>query len=137
MNKGRAMALSITIATVLLMIISILHPNASAVALADAGTTSFLRPASTPELAVENLAREIGQRAWPRAYASLANKAEFSEGDFVRDLTGSQLSLRTYATLDHFDVRPLHATANDAQVQLNCAGPASLALLQIPKSCTW
>ena len=28
------------------------------------------------------------------------------------------MSLRSYATLDHFDVRPLHATADDADMQL-------------------
>ncbi len=118
MKRGTLLALSITVLTVILVIISILHPNASAVALADAGTTSLLRPPSTPEAAVENLAREIGQRHWERAYDSLANKGEFTQQDLVRDLTGTYLSLRTYASLDHFDVRPLHSTATDAEVQL-------------------
>lgn len=118
MNTGRWLALFITGATILLIVFSLLHPNASAVALADSGTASLLRPSTTPEAAVENLARQIGQRSWESAYASLANRSEFTEPDFVRDLTGSNLSLRTYATLDHFDVRPLHASANDAQVQL-------------------
>ena len=92
MKKGTLLALSITVLTVILVIISILHPNASAVALADAGTTSLLRPPSTPEAAVENLAREIGQRHWERAYDSLANKGEFTQQDLVRDLTGSMSS---------------------------------------------
>jgi hypothetical protein len=34
----------------------------------------------------------------------------------VRDLTGQTLSLRTYATLDSFDVRPLHQSADDAEL---------------------
>ena len=115
---GRLLALTISAATVVLVVIGTLHPNASAVALADSGTSSLLRPSSTPEVAVENLARDIGQRNWAGAYSRLANKGEFAEADLIRDLTGSQLSLRTYATLDHFDVRPLHATANNAEVQL-------------------
>ena len=115
---GRLLALTISAATVALVVIGTLHPNASAVALADSGTSSLLRPSSTPEAAVENLARDIGQRNWAGAYSRLANKGEFAEADLIRDITGSQLSLRTYATLDHFDVRPLHATANDAEVQL-------------------
>lgn len=118
MNKGTLLAISIVVLTVIFVIIGILHPNASAVALADAGTTSLLRPPSTPEAAVENLAREIGQRHWERAYGSLANKGEFTQQDLVRDLTGTYLSLRTYASLDHFDVRPMHSTAQDAEVQL-------------------
>jgi hypothetical protein len=119
MKAGRALALAITAATIVLVIIGTVHPNASAVALADANTSGLLRPPSTAEAAVENLAREIGQRNWSGAYSRLANKGEFSEADLIRDLTGSHLSLRTYATLDHFDVRPLHASTNDAEVQLN------------------
>ena len=102
----------------MLIAIGILHPNQSAAALADAGTTGLLRPSSTPQAAVDNLAREIGGRKWGSAYAKLANKGEFTEQEFVRDLTGSYMSLRTYATLDHFEVRPLHASADDAQMQL-------------------
>jgi hypothetical protein len=118
MSNGRWLALTITAATAVLIVISILHPNESAAALADAGTTGLLRPSSTPQAAVENLARQIGQRQWASAYSKLANKGEFSEQEFVRDLTGTYLSLRTYAALDHFEVRPLHASADDAQVQL-------------------
>jgi hypothetical protein len=120
MNSGRWLALFITVATVLLVIVGTLHPVPAAVALADAGATSLLRPASTPEIAVENLAKEIGQSgSRGAAYNSLANKGEFAEADFVRDLVGSNLSLRSYATLDHYEVRPLHASATDAQVRLN------------------
>jgi hypothetical protein len=118
MNSGRGLALFITAATVVLIVISILHPNQSAAALADAGTTGLLRPSSTPQAAVENLAREIGQRNWGGAYSRLANKGEFSQQEFIRDLTGTYMSLRTYASLDHFEVRPLHASADDAQMQL-------------------
>jgi hypothetical protein len=118
MNNGRWLALAITAATVVLIVFSILHPNESAVALADAGTSGLLRPSSTPQAAVENLARQIGQRQWGSAYSRLANKGEFTEQEFVRDLTGTYISLRSYATLDHFEVRPLHASADDAQMQL-------------------
>src|SRR4051794_5968160 len=114
MKRGRWLATLIFAATALLIAISILYPNQSAEALADAGTTGLLRPSSTPEAAVENLAREIGQRRWGSAYNRLANKGEFTAADFQRDLAGTYLSLRTYATLDHFEVRPLHASQDDA-----------------------
>jgi hypothetical protein len=116
--RGRSLAIIIFLVTAILIAISIVHPNQSAEALADAGTTGLLRPSATPQAAVENLAREIGQRHWASAYSKLANKGEFDLSDFVRDLNGTYTSLRTYATLDHFDVRPLHATADDADMQL-------------------
>lgn len=116
--RGRGLAIIIFLVTAFLIAISIVHPNQSAEALADAGTTGLLRPSATPQAAVENLAREIGQRHWASAYSKLANKGEFDLSDFVRDLNGTYTSLRTYATLDHFDVRPLHATADDAEMQL-------------------
>jgi hypothetical protein len=118
MKRGRLLAFFIVAATALLMVIGILHPTESAVAMAYAGTTGLLRPSSTPEAAAENLARQIGQRQWRTAYSQLANKGEFTQADLQRDLTGTYLGLRTYATLDHFEVKPLHASQDDAQVRL-------------------
>jgi hypothetical protein len=115
MKGGRWLPVVIVAVTALLIAISVVHPNQSAAALADAGTTGLLRPSTTPEAAVENLAREIGQKRWGSAYSKLANKSEFTEADFQRDLTGTYMSLRSYATLDHFEVRPQHASQNEAQ----------------------
>ena len=67
---------------------------------------------------MENLAHDIGRFAWGAAYSSLGNKGEFTQSEFQHDLTGSYLSLRSTATLENFEVRPLHATADEAQVQL-------------------
>jgi hypothetical protein len=66
-------------------------------------------------------------QAWEKAYASLANKAQFTEQEFVHDLTGYYPSLLTYATLDKFEVRPLHASANEAEVSSSCIGLPWLA----------
>jgi hypothetical protein len=118
MKSGRGLALFIFAATIVLIVISILHPNQSAAVLADARTTALLRPSTTAQAAVENLARQIGQRQWGNAYSNLANKGEFTEAEFVRDLNGTYVSLRSLATLDHFEVRPLHESADDAQMQL-------------------
>jgi hypothetical protein len=114
---GGLLAIFLAAVTVFLIVIGTLWPGPSAVAMAGAGA-DLLRPSSTPQAAVDNLAHEIGRNAWERAYSNLANKNEFSEPDFVHDLTGGYSSLRTYATLDTFEVRPLHATATQAQVQL-------------------
>jgi hypothetical protein len=78
----------------------------------------MLRSSSTPEAAVENLGEEIRKQAWEKAYGSLANRAQFTETEFVKDLTGYYPSLLTYTTLDRFEVRPLHASANEAEMEL-------------------
>ena len=117
MIAGRLLAFVVVAATVALIVVGTLWPVPSATALAGSGADLLLF-SSTPQEAVGNLLHEIGRQAWEKAYSSLANKNEFSEADFKRDLTGSYLSLRSYASLDNFDLRPLHASADDAQVQL-------------------
>jgi hypothetical protein len=44
---------------------------------------------SSPKGAAQNLMQEIRRRNWNAAYAMLANKSEFQQADFIRDLTGS------------------------------------------------
>ena len=116
MKTGIVVALLITGATAALIVIGTLWPNPSAVAFA--GEDNILHPSSTPQAALANLAEDIGHQDWERAYASLSNKAEFTEQEFVHDLTGYYPSLRTYATLEKVEQRPLHATANEAVFQL-------------------
>ena len=50
--------------------------------------------------------------------AGLANKAEFTQAQFQRDLTSAYPDLLTYATLDNFEAQPEHATATDADIRL-------------------
>jgi hypothetical protein len=116
-TTGRLLAIFIAVATVALIVVGTLWPVQSAVAMAGSGA-SLLSSSSSAQAAVENLAGEIGRQDWEKAYSSLANKSEFTETEFVRDLTGNYASLRTYATLDSSDLRPLHASADEAQIQL-------------------
>lgn len=116
MNSGRLLAASLGIATVALVAIGTVWPAPSAAAYAGAG--SILRSSSTPEAAVENLGDDIRSQDWQKAYNSLANKAQFTEPEFMHDVTGYYPNLLTYSTLDKFDVRPLHASANEAAIEL-------------------
>jgi hypothetical protein len=109
-------ALLLGIATVALVVIGTLHPVATA--LAYTGGQAFLPAPSTPEIAVRNLAEEITTNDWARAYNSFANRAEFTQTDFRNDVYGYYPSLRTYAALDHFDIRPMRASDSDAQIRL-------------------
>ena len=108
MNSGRLLAIALGVATIALVTIGTLWPAPSAAAYA--GAASMLASSSTAEAAVRNLGDEIRAKAWEKAYDSLANKAQFTEPEFVHDLTGYYPSLLTYSTLDKFEVRPLHAS---------------------------
>jgi hypothetical protein len=116
MNKGRLLAAALIIATVIFIVIGTVKPIPSAEHYA--GGQNLLPSSSTPEEAVRNLGDEIRVRDWGKAYASLANKTQFSEDEFMHDLTGYYANLRTDATLNSFEVRPLHATDNDAEMRL-------------------
>lgn len=114
MKTGGLLAVSIAVVTAVLITIGTLWPVPSAAYWA--GGKSLLRPSTTPQAAVENLGDQLRLRAWGAAYNSLANKAEFTEPELVRDVTGSFLSLRTFANLTNFDIRPLHQSANNAEM---------------------
>lgn len=118
MNSGRGLAFLIAVGTVAFIVVGTLWPVHSA----SAATQIKVRPwgtSSSARDAVNTLLQEIGRRDWKSAYASLANKGEFSEPEFVRDLAGNDGSLRTYAMLDGFDVTPIHASSQEAQFRAN------------------
>jgi hypothetical protein len=116
MKSGRLLAAFLAIATVSLVVIGTLWPVPSA--LAYAGGARLLSFSSTPQAAVEALGDDIRSQDWGKAYAGLANKAQFTQPEFVHDLTGYYPSLLTYATLDNFEVRPLRASDNEADVEI-------------------
>jgi len=79
----------------------------------------FTPKAATPEQAVANLLIDVQRRNWDRAYSGLAktdNRADATS--FKRDWTGTDGSLRTFSNLEAYDARPLHATADEAQMRL-------------------
>jgi len=115
---GRLLALFLAAATVGLIVVGTLWPVPAAAAYAEIGAGTLLHSASTPEEAVDSLANDLSHHAWQKAYSNLSNKSDFSEQDFAHDLSGTYPGLRTYATLDSFQVRPLHEGDNNAEVQL-------------------
>lgn len=116
MNKGGLLAALLMVATIAFIVIGTLWPVPAAVAYAGGG--SLVGSSSTPEEAAINLGNEIRSQDWDKAYAGLANKAQFTEQEFIHDLTGYYPSLRTNATLDNFEVFPLHSDNSEAQVRM-------------------
>jgi len=73
--------------------------------------------AKTPEQAVGKLLNEIQKRNWSAAYSQLADNSNVEEALFTRDLTGNNGSLRTLSGLESWELQPLHATNEEAQVR--------------------
>jgi hypothetical protein len=115
-NKGSLLAAFLFVATAALIVIGTVWPVPSAAAYA--GGVIFAAPPSTPEAAANDLGNEIRGQDWDKAYRSFANKAQFTEQQFVNDIKGTYPSLRTAATLNHFELFPLHAGADEAQIRM-------------------
>jgi len=113
-KQGRLLAFMIALITVALIAVGTIWPVQSAAAMAGAGPR-FLGDSSTPQAAVENVLEQIRRRDFHAAYSALGNQAQFSEAEFVRDLMGKYASLRSYASLDGFDLSPLNASADEAR----------------------
>ena len=116
MNKGYIYAAILVTVTVGLIVSGTVWPAPSAVAYA--GGAALHNLSSTPEEAARTFANEIGDQAWGKAYASLLNRSQFTQSSLQHDFTGYYPSLLSYATLSSFEVLPIHATANNADVNL-------------------
>lgn len=104
------------IVTIVLIAVGTMWPNTSGAPVADSaflGRSDF----STPENAARTLMRSIARHNWTSAYSSLANKSQFTEAAFIRDINGSHEGLRSYAAVQGFDVRPLKVSGEEAQVR--------------------
>ena len=112
MKSGHLLALAIVVVTAGLIAMGTLWPVETASAMAGAAPRTA-GDSSTPQGAAQKILQQIRRREWDAAYSALANKGQFSEPEFVRDLTGSYSSLRSYASLEGFDLRPLNASADE------------------------
>jgi len=74
--------------------------------------------ADTPEGAATNFLTEVQRRNWVRAYAALSKTSAVDQQSFTQEWTGSNGGLRTFSSLEKFDVRPMHATEADADMRV-------------------
>ncbi len=79
------------------------------------------RKGGTPDEAVRALLADIQARNWDAAFAGLDHSNDVQQSDFIREIAGTDGSLRTYSSLQSFDVWPVHADAEHAtmRVRLN------------------
>lgn len=76
------------------------------------------RSASTPEQAVRGLMAQIQARNWNKAYANLDHANGVQQSDLVREIAGTDGSLRTYSVLQSYDVWPLRADEGHATLRV-------------------
>ncbi|MGA7684668.1 MAG: hypothetical protein WCC32_04115 [Terriglobales bacterium] len=113
---GIIFGLVLAVATVALIAIGTIWPNQSNSGVAEPNARVIIS-ASSPQDAVNDLLQQIARREWHSAYELLGNKGEFSETEFKSDLTGEYGSLRSYAMLNQFDLQPLRASADQAEIR--------------------
>ena len=81
--------------------------------------SSELKPATTPEGAVQGLLDHAKSRDFAGAYNYVAKNSNTDEQSFAKDLTARDGSLRTYSSLQKFDTKVLHENDEQALVRAN------------------
>jgi hypothetical protein len=115
-NNGRFLAFILVLATIVLIFIGTKWPVKAAREFTSGEHMGRL--SDTPQAALQNLGDAIRSNAWRKAYDSLANKAQFTENDFMHDVVGAYPNLRTYSRLENLESHPLHATDNEADYRV-------------------
>jgi hypothetical protein len=76
------------------------------------------RAANTPEEAARALLADIQAHNWDQAYARLDHSNDIQQQDLVREIAGTDGSLRTYSSLQGFDIWPVHADASHSTLRV-------------------
>lgn len=89
------------------------------VGIASGGSLPGLKSAAaSPEQAVAGFLGDVQKRDWNSAHARLADSASVDQSRWTRELAGSDGSLRSFSSLANWELRPLHATDQEAQVRV-------------------
>jgi hypothetical protein len=105
-----ALAVFLTIVTVLLVAIAWVQSGGM--------KQHAIFSAETPEAAVQALMSDIQARNYQQAFDSLDRSSGTDLASFIRDVAGTDGSLRTYSSLQTADVSPLHADNDQALVRV-------------------
>lgn len=79
--------------------------------------TTELKPATTPEGAVQSLLAHARSRDFRGAFNYVSRNSDTDQQSFARELTGRDGSLRTYSSLQKFDTKVLRENDNEALVR--------------------
>jgi len=111
---------AIVVVPAILLVAGTFSPSQMGIAVGEGVGTTFTGSTSggtAPEQAITAFLQNVQRRNWDGAYSFLASQNKADEASFVRELGGSNASLRTFSTLASWDLKPLHAGNTDADVR--------------------
>src|SRR3954468_5936731 len=71
---------------------------------------------NTPEAAVKTFFDDVRAHDWDAAYAMLSPSSNLDKGAFIREMEGTEASLKTLSTLQHANTKVLEKNDNEAKV---------------------
>src|SRR5690348_2432866 len=81
--------------------------------------TNALKPATTPDGAVQLLLDHARSHDFSSAFNYVAKSSNTDQQSFAKDLSGRDGSLRTYSSLQKFDTKVLRENDEQATVRTN------------------
>jgi hypothetical protein len=104
-----------------LLLVGVLVPSQSAATLGIASGSplpGLAPPPDTPELAISELLEHVRKRDFDAAYSTLVNINSLDKDLFIRDIQGSNGSLRTFSGLQTWDLQPVRQGQADALIRV-------------------
>jgi hypothetical protein len=115
-----AIPIALVLVTAGLMVIGLFVSAQSGITLGVAkGSALHTAKASTPDQALTNLLIDAQRRNWDRAFANVSSSSDVTEPAFIQDWLGSNGSLRSFSSLEGFELRPLHETKDEAEMRVH------------------
>src|SRR5215472_11838511 len=74
--------------------------------------------AASPEQAIHAFLADVQRRDWDRAFSAVeTTHGGMNKQSFVQEWIGTNGGLRSFSNLEHYEVRPLHASDSEAQMR--------------------
>jgi len=100
------------------------------VAAGSLGSDRFSRSNDPAEAAAQEFLFRVKQKNWDAAYAMISSESSVEKNDFVRDINGSDGSLKTLSSLQSIDTKVLNESGDSAKVRANLNWATAVGALQ-------
>ena len=121
MKRALPLVIIIVAATAVLIFLGLAHPATAAGTVGVASGTAlpgFNESPATADQALSNFLLDIRKRNWGRAFSGIVRTNEsLTQQQFTEEWLGENGGLRSYSSLENYELRPLHATDTDADMR--------------------
>ncbi|HUC29279.1 MAG TPA: hypothetical protein VMR80_06835 [Candidatus Acidoferrum sp.] len=112
------LGIALALATAALIFAGMFRSPAAGGTVGIAAGTPILAPrGDSPERALSILLADLQRRNWPEAFSAISKTSDVDRASLIQEWMGTNGSLRAFSNLESFDLRPMHATADDAQIR--------------------